>query len=39
LLPEMMILPEIRSSSTSSIGLEWAGECIASVFDFESVAF
>ena len=37
LSPEMMILPEIsRSSSTSSIGLEWAGKYIASVFDFES---
>ena len=36
LFPEMMILPEIRSSSTSSIGLEWAGKYIASVFDFES---
>ena len=38
LSPEMMILPEIRSScSTSSIGyLEWAGKYIASVLDFES---
>ena len=36
LSPEMIILPEIRSSSTSSIGLEWAGKYIASVFDFES---
>ena len=36
LFPEMIILPEIRSSSTSSIGLEWAGKYITSVFDFKS---
>ena len=36
LFSEMIILPEVRSSSVSSIGLEWAGKYMASVFDFES---
>ena len=35
LFSEMIILPEVRSSSVSSIDLEWAGKYMASVFDFE----
>ena len=35
LFSEMMNLPEIKSSSTSSMGLEWAGKYIASVLDLE----
>ena len=36
LFSEMIIFPEVRSLSISSIDLEWAGKYMASVFDFKS---
>ena len=37
--PGMIYLPEIDSSSVSSMGLEWAGKYMASVLDDEFVVF